>query len=65
MDSGLTITDNNNQNAGGVHAFYDEKKQEYGFLYPEITGYFLSALRFLHFLEPKDEIISRAKLSAS
>ena len=63
LDSGLVVTDDN-QNSGGVHSFYDEKKKEYGFLYPEITGYFLSTLRFLYDLEPNNDLISRAKKSA-
>jgi hypothetical protein len=47
VSSGLTIVDKNNENLGGVHAFIDEKTQNYGFLYPEITGYFISSLKFL------------------
>lgn len=63
LDSGLVVRDND-QNIGGAHSFYDEQKQEYGFLYPEITGYFISTLRFLYDLKPNDDIISQAKQSA-
>ena len=45
--SGLSITDKNNENLGGVHAYFDEQNQNFGFLYPEITGYFISTLKFL------------------
>ena len=47
FSSGLTITDTHDENLGGVHAYIEEKTQNYGFLYPEITGYFISSLKFL------------------
>ena len=62
LDSGLV--EREDDQAGGVHSFYDEKRQEYGFLYPEITGYFISTVRFLHDLEPKGDLVSRARQSA-
>ena len=45
--SGLFVSDVNDENCGGVYSFYDEKDKQYSFLYPEITGYFISTLRFL------------------
>ena len=48
LDSGLVVDDFNNQNNGAVHSFYNSLKNEYGFLYPEITGYYVSTLRFLY-----------------
>jgi len=47
VNSGLGISDPLDKNCGGVHSFYDEQKKEYAFLYPEITGYYLSTLCFL------------------
>lgn len=47
LHSGLSITDKNDENLGGVHAYFDEKNHNFGFLYPEITGYFISTLKFL------------------
>jgi len=55
LNSGIFISDNSNKNCGAVHSFFDKEKNEFGFLYPEITGYFLSSLRFLH--EQKNETI--------
>jgi len=51
ISSGILITDKTDTNCGGVYSFFDEKKNEYSFLYPEITGYFLSSLRFLYDIE--------------
>ena len=64
LSSGLVVSDEHNENLGAVHSFYDEKKDEYGFLYPEITGYFTSALRFLHSIDENPDYISLAKNSA-
>lgn len=64
LSSGLVVTNSNDENLGGVHSFYDEKKDEYGFLYPEITGYFTSALRFLHSIDNNSQYIVLAKNSS-
>ena len=48
VNSGIAISDPNNENCGGVYSFYDEQKKEHAFLYPEITGYYLSTLCFLY-----------------
>ena len=48
VDSGIQINDFSNPNIGGVYSFYDEKRQNYDFIYPEITGYYISCMRFLH-----------------
>ena len=65
MTSGLFVSDLNNKNCGGVHSFYDEKENQYGFLYPEITGYFISCLRFLN-NQHNEEIFSQyAKYSSN
>ncbi len=61
----MRITEKENENLGGVYSYYDEKTKSYGFLYPEITGYFLSTLRFLHSLEPNDDLVKLAKNSAN
>ena len=64
LSSGIVIRESNNENLGGVHSFYDEKKDQYGFLYPEITGYFISALRFLHSVDNNSDYVLLAKNSA-
>jgi len=62
--SGLFVSDVNNKNCGGVHSFYDEKQNQYGFLYPEITGYFISCLRFLDNQQHKEIFSQYAKYSS-
>ena len=44
FNSDLVINDENNKNCGAVHSYFDESQNKFGFLYPEITGYFLSIL---------------------
>ena len=65
MTSGLFVSDVNNKNCGGVHSFYDEKENQYGFLYPEITGYFISCLRFLNNQHNKEIFPQYAKYSSN
>ena len=62
--SGLVVNDIKDENYGGVHSFYDLKNNEYGFLYPEITGYYISTLRFLYELEKDQKYLELAKHSA-
>ena len=57
FSSGVLILDENDTNCGGVYSFFDEKKNEFSFLYPEITGYFLSSLRFLYDIEKNPLIL--------
>jgi len=64
LNSGLVISNIKNENCGGVHSFYDEQKKEYAFLYPEITGYYLSTLCFLYNKENNEQYKHLAKNSA-
>ena len=64
ITSGLFVSDVNDKNCGGVHSFYDEKENQYGFLYPEITGYFISCLRFLNNQQHKEIFSQYAKYSS-
>lgn len=64
LNSGIIITDKQNENAGGVYSFYDKDNQKYGFLYPEITGYTVSALCFLGQIEKDENYIKLAKTSS-
>ena len=64
MTSGLFVSDVNDKNCGGVHSFYDEKNNQYGFLYPEITGYFISCLRFLDNQQPGEKFSQYSKYSS-
>lgn len=64
MSSGLFISNVNDKNCGGVHSFYDEKTKQYSFLYPEITGYFISTLRFLDNQNHEEKFFQYAKYSS-
>jgi len=65
ISSGLCVLDKSDPNAGGVHSFYDTKKHEFEFLYPEITGYYISTMKFLHAQEKSENYIEIAKLCGS
>ena len=63
MSSGLFISEKNDKNCGGVFSFFDEQNKEFSFLYPEITGYFISALKFLNYVENDEKYLQYAKYS--
>ena len=50
---------------GGVHAWYDRRTKDYAFLYPEVTGYAITTLLFLHSLDRNPLFVARAKAAAS
>jgi len=64
LSSGLVITNKKDANYGAVHSFYDKEKNSFSFLYPEITGYFISTLRFLNSIEKNEDYLNLAKASA-
>lgn len=64
LSSGLFISNPSDKNCGAVYSFYDENKKEFCFLYPEITGYFVSTLTFLYDVEKNEKYLTYAKLSA-
>jgi len=64
LESGLLIDNKVDENYGGVHAFFDENEKKFGFIYPEITGYAISTLRFLNEIEKNDLYLERAKRSS-
>lgn len=63
--SGLCILDKKDPNVGAVHSYYDTKDNKYSFLYPEITGYYLSTLKFLYSKEKSEKYIEIAKICGS
>ena len=65
LSSGIFINNSSDENCGGVHSFFDVSKNEFGFLYPEITGYFVSTLRFLYSFEKNSYYLEYAKFSAN
>jgi len=65
ISSGLCVLDKDNPNLGGVHSFYDAEKNEFGFLYPEITGYNISTMKFLYSQDNSPKYLEIAKLSGN
>jgi len=64
LSSGIFISDKNNSNCGAVHSFFDERKNEFSFLYPEITGYFLSSIRFLYETEKNQNYLDLGEMTS-
>jgi rhamnogalacturonyl hydrolase YesR len=65
IDSGIFVSESSDPNFGGVHSFYDEKNKEFAFLYPEITGYYASTMRFLYEHEKNEKYVNFAKASCN
>ena len=61
-DSGLVEKDGKHK--GGVHSYFDQNKNQFGFLYPEITGYFNNTQRFLFEIFHEQSLIENASKSA-
>lgn len=64
MNSGLIVSSPEDENYGAVHSFFDHNNKKYGFLYPEITGYNVSAFCFLYKNENDEKYIKIAKASS-
>ena len=64
LKSGIFVSDSSDHNYGGVYSFFDEEKNEFAFLYPEITGYFISTMRFLYEHEKNEKFVKLAKASS-
>lgn len=62
-NSGLVET--TGPNMGGVHSYFDQKKHNFGFLYPEITGYFISTQRFLFNIKNEQSFKTNAENSSN
>ena len=65
LDSGIFMSESSDPNFGGVRSFYDEKNKEFAFLYPEITGYYASTMRFLYEHEKNEKYLHLAKASCN
>lgn len=64
LSSGIFISNKDEKNLGGVHSYFDEKSDEFSFLYPEITGYFVSTMKFLNYLDNEEKYSQYAKYSS-
>jgi len=65
LNSGIAITSNNLPNNGAVHSFFDLKDNKFGFLYPEITGYFIDTMHFLYNIDKQEKYKILAEYSAN
>ena len=64
ISSDLFVSNTSSNDCRGVHSFYDEKTKKYSFLYPEITGYFISTLQFLYSQNNDSKFSQYAKYSS-
>ena len=65
LDSGIFVSQSDNENYGGVYSYLDEEKKAFSFLYPEITGYYASTMRFLYSHDEQIDFVNRAKSSCN
>lgn len=65
ISSDIFVSNSQNPNYGGVRSFYDEKKNQFAFLYPEITGYFSSTMRFLFEHEQNKKFVEFSEISCN
>ena len=65
LDSGIFVSKSDNENYGGVYSYFDEEKKAFSFLYPEITGYYASTMRFLYSHDDQIDYVNRAKSSCN
>lgn len=61
--SGLYVSDEADANYGAVNSFFDEKANRFGFLYSEITGYYISTMCFLYDKEKNQDYVKKAQSS--
>lgn len=65
INSGIVESSNDPLLNGAVHSFYDLKNNTFGFLYPEITGYFIDTMHFLYNTEKQEKYKLLAEASAN
>ena len=65
ISSGIFVSESTHNDFGGVHSYYDESKKAFAFLYPEITGYYSSTMRFLFEHEKNSAFIEYSKASCN
>lgn len=65
VSSDIIVSESKNPNYGGVRSFYDEKKEQFAFMYPEITGYFSSTMRFLFEHEQNKKFVEFSEISCN
>jgi hypothetical protein len=66
LNSGIQLV-NNSKNKGGFCSWYDPEKKDYPYLYPEMTGYAITALLYLrNFYSDLDSLLeNRAELASN
>jgi len=65
LNSGIVTSSTNSSDIGGVHSFYDIKHNSFGFLYPEITGYFVDTMYFLYSINKQEKYTKLAEASSN
>ena len=65
LNSGIVASSTNSSDIGGVHSFYDIKHDSFGFLYPEITGYFVDTMYFLYSVNKQEKYTKLAEASSN
>ena len=64
FSSGLFVSEKSEKHCGAVYSYFDEKSNTFSFLYPEITGYFVSTIKFLNHIQRNEKYSSYAKQSS-
>jgi hypothetical protein len=64
FSSGLLVSEKSKKNCGGVYSYFDEKSNTFSFLYPEITGYFISTIKFLNHIQHNEKYSLHARQSS-
>ena len=65
INSGISESSNDPLVNRAVHLFYDLKNNTFGFLYPEITGYFIDTMYFLYNTEKQEKYKLSAEVFAN
>lgn len=64
LNSGIQDLTSKKRFRGGVHAWFDQDKKNYSFLYSEITGYAINCFLFFRDLLNNDRFLVKAKEAA-
>ncbi len=64
MESGIQNIEDNGSGLGGINSWYDLDNKEYPHVYPEATGYAITAYIYLNRLKKSDALLDKARLAA-
>lgn len=60
-DSGVQVADRRSRVFGAFNAWYDVEEGRFQYVYPEITGYGMTALLYLNALAPEERLVEKAR----